>query len=257
LINNSAPKKSLSQNYLHDDNISRKIVETFNPKENETVIELGSGQGALTEYLANKTQNLILVELDKNNCEILHNKFANLEILNENILELDFSGFSKKVRIIGNIPYNITSGILFKLIDNRRMISDAMLMVQEEVARRLTAKPNSKDYGITSVFTQIFSKPTLLFKISKNCFFPKPKVDSRMISFDFTINLEDKIDDINFFRIFVRTAFGKRRKMLSNTMKEIGIETKKLDIAFDFKRRPESLSIKEFIDLSNMVRKNK
>ena len=238
---------------MRDENISRKIIDSFDAKKEDTVIELGSGQGALTKYLVNKTQNLIAVELDRINCKILQSKFPDLIILKEDILKLDFRKTTGKIRIIGNIPYNITSDILFKLIDNRKIILDAMLMTQEEVARRLTARPGTKEYGITSVFTQVFSNPTLLFKVSRNCFYPKPNVDSRIIKFDFGINLEQKIEDIEFFRVFVRTAFGKRRKMLSNSLKDMSIETKKLNLDFDFKRRAESLSVEEFIELSNEV----
>jgi 16S rRNA (adenine1518-N6/adenine1519-N6)-dimethyltransferase len=158
-----------------------------------------------------------------------------------------------KLCIIGNIPYNITSGILFKLVDNRHIIRGAQLMIQEEVALRITAKPNSKDYGILSVFLQIFSIPKLLFKVSANCFYPKPKVDSRIIKFDFNNEKENEILDAAFFRKFVRTAFGTRRKTLRNSLKNMNIDTNKLAIDFDFSRRAENLTPEEFIELSNEV----
>ena len=142
------------------------------------------------------------------------------------------------------------------LVDNRKLIRDAQLMIQEEVAQRITAQPNSKDYGILSVQLHVFSKPELLFKVSKNCFYPKPRVDSRIIRFDFTKNLEERITDTDYFRKFVRAAFSSRRKTLHNCLKMLNIRTNKLDIDFDFTRRAESLKVEEFIKLSNYVYKN-
>ncbi|HJY63180.1 MAG TPA: rRNA adenine dimethyltransferase family protein, partial [Ignavibacteria bacterium] len=149
------------------------------------------------------------------------------------------------------IPYNISSQIIFKLIDNREMVIDAQLMVQEEFARRLAAKPNTKDYGIPSVFIQVFSKPKLLFKVSRNCFYPKPRVDSRIIYFDFTKSMENNIHDVDFFRKLVKTAFSTRRKTLRNALKSLNLDLTLSDI--DFSRRAESLSIDEFITLSNLL----
>lgn len=252
------PKKSLGQNYLIDDNICRNIVSSFDIKPDDYVIEIGPGKGAITKYILEKTENLAVVELDKNNCEILYNTFAGLEILNNDFLRLDLNGIKfnlqtgipyPKLRIIGNIPYNITTEIIFKIIESRNLIKDAQLMVQEEVSQRIIASPNSKEYGIPSVFIQIFSKPKLLFKVSGNCFYPKPRIDSRIIYFDFDNKLAEKIKDITFFKTFVKTAFGNRRKTLRNSLKKLELNLESID--FDFGRRAESLSIEEFIELSN------
>jgi len=124
-------------------------------------------------------------------------------------------------------------------------------MVQEEVAQRLVASPNSKEYGIPSVFVQIFTKPKLIFKVSRNCFYPKPRVDSRIIHFDFDNRLQDKIKDIDFFKKFVKAAFGNRRKTLRNSLKKLELNLESVD--FDFGKRAESLSIDEFIELSNRM----
>jgi 16S rRNA (adenine1518-N6/adenine1519-N6)-dimethyltransferase len=253
------PKKSLGQNYLKDENICRNIVRSFNIKSDDFIIEIGSGQGAITKYILSHTENLIAVEYDINNCNILREKFPELEIINEDILTLSLADIvrkkdlAQKLRIIGNIPYNITSPLLFKLIENRHLISDSQLMIQEEVAQRLVAKPNTKDYGILSVFSQVYSKPKLLFKVSRNCFYPKPRVDSRIIKFQFTDELINQIIDESFFRNFVRGSFGTRRKTLRNSLKNIFIYVNKMKIKFDFDRRAESLSVKEFIKLSNKI----
>lgn len=249
------PKKSLGQNYLTDENISRNIVNSFDVNVNANVIEIGAGQGALTKYLVKKTNNVVVIELDRNNCSILKEKFQELTILNDDFLKIDLNKISgsefnnSPMRVIGNIPYNITSEIVFKLIDNRKIISDAQLMVQEEVAKRFAAKPGSKEYGIPSVFVQVFSKPGLMFKVSRNCFYPKPKVDSRIIHMDFTCSLEHKIKDIGFFKKIVKAAFSTRRKTLKNSLKGLNIDLAKID--FDFSRRAETLSVEEFITLSN------
>jgi len=245
------PKKSLGQNYLIDENICRKIVSTFNIEPDDIVLEIGPGQGAITNYILEKTKNLTVIELDSNNCAILSSKFPELKIINNDFLKIDLSKFASggKIRVIGNIPYNITSEIVFKLIDNRNIISDSQLMIQNEVAKRLTSKHGSKEYGIPSVFAQVFSEPKMMFKVSGSCFFPKPKVDSRIIYFDFSKSLENKINDVTFFKRFVKTAFSTRRKTLKNSLVSMNLELGKAD--FDFTRRAESLSVDEFIELSN------
>lgn len=245
------PKKSLGQNYLTDDNISRNIVNAFEIKPDDHIVEIGAGTGALTRFLLEKSSNLSAIEIDANNCGILAEKFPACKIINDDFLNVDLNSIAgkNKIRVIGNIPYNLTTDILFKLIDNRELISDSQLMIQEEVAKRFTASPNSKEYGITSVFVQVFSKPKLLFKVSKNCFQPPPKIDSRIIQFNFQLSLEEKIKDLEFFKRFVRTSFGKRRKQLRNSLKDMELEISAVD--FDFNRRPENLSVMEFIELSN------
>jgi 16S rRNA (adenine1518-N6/adenine1519-N6)-dimethyltransferase len=253
------PKKSLGQNYLTDENICRNIVDSFNISADDDVIEIGPGQGAITKYILEKTKNLTVVEFDRNNCAILKNKFPGLNIVNRDFLKFEINNTEvhipavlaqNKKRIIGNIPYNITTEIIFKLIDERTHIKDVQLMIQEEVAQRFAASPNSKVYGIPSVFVQVFSEPKLLFKVSKNCFYPKPKVDSRVIQFDFSKSMENKINDITFFRKFVRTAFGTRRKTLKNSLSSLNLDLSKAD--FDFTRRAETVSVNEFIELSNI-----
>jgi 16S rRNA (adenine1518-N6/adenine1519-N6)-dimethyltransferase len=244
------PKKSLGQNYLVDENICRNIVSSFDISKDDHVIEIGAGQGAITRFILEKTNNLAVIEIDRSNCEILKERFPGLNILNEDFLKYKFETASGKIRVIGNIPYNITSEIVFRLIDFREHLSDVQLMIQEEVARRFASGPGSKEYGIPSVLLQVFSKAELRFKVSKNCFYPKPKVDSRIIYFDFSISKEKNIKDINFFRKFVKAAFGQRRKTLRNSLKTMELDLSKAD--FDFSRRAETLSIDEFIELSNL-----
>jgi 16S rRNA (adenine1518-N6/adenine1519-N6)-dimethyltransferase len=245
----------MGQNYLTDENISRNIVDTFDIKTGDNVLEIGPGKGAITKYILEKTSNLAVVELDRNNCQILKEKFPDLNIVNRDFLKLDINDIAGsstgKLRIIGNIPYNITSPIIFKLLDNRSIIKDAQLMIQEEVARRITSPPNSKEYGIPSVLVNIFCSSKMLFKVSSGCFYPKPKVDSRIIYFDFSVSIEDQIKDLVFFRKLVKASFGTRRKTLRNCLKKMEVDLSKSDL--DFGRRAESLSIEEFITLSNLL----
>lgn len=253
--NNTRPKKSLGQNYLTDENICRNIVNAFEIEPGEHIVEIGPGKGALTRYILEKTSNLTVIELDRNNCALLKEWFPGLNIINRDFLKLDLnellSNSVEKLRVIGNIPYNITSPIIFKLMDNRTIVKDAQLMIQEEVARRITAEPNNKEYGIPSILLNVFGSSKLLFKVSRNCFYPKPKVDSRIIYFDFSVSQEEKVNDVAFFRKLVKTAFGTRRKTLRNSLKNIDVDLSKAE--FDLGRRAESLTINEFIELSNRL----
>ncbi len=254
-IYNTRPKKSLGQNYLIDENICRNIVDTFEIEQGEHIIEIGPGRGALTKYILQKTSNLTVIELDRNNCTFLKDLFPGLNIVNADFLKLDLDKLRgnpvEKLRVIGNIPYNITSPIIFKLMDFRTIVKDAQLMIQEEVARRITADPNNKEYGIPSVLLNVFGSSKLLFKVSRNCFYPKPKVDSRIIYFDFSVSLEEDVKDKVFFRKLVKAAFGTRRKTLKNALKNIDADLSKAEI--DLGRRAENLTIHEFIELSNRL----
>lgn len=253
------PKKSLGQNYLTDDNICRNIVDVFNIGKDDCVVEIGAGQGAITKYILSKTSNVIAVELDESNCRILEDKFPELKIINEDILSIDFAKIKKlfksscRLRVIGNIPYNITTPILFKMIDSREYLHDVQLMMQDEVAKRIAGKPNTKDYGIPSVLAQVHSDVEMLFKVSRNNFFPKPRVDSRIIKLTFTDKYTSQIADEVFFKKFVKAAFSARRKTLRNSLKSIGIDVNIYNLDFDFSRRAESLSVSEFINLSNDI----
>jgi 16S rRNA (adenine1518-N6/adenine1519-N6)-dimethyltransferase len=246
------PKKSLGQNYLTDPNICRKIVSSFNIKPHDIILEIGPGRGEITKYIADLTENVIAVELDKSNCEILEKILPHVRVINTDFLRFDIKEYAAihKLRVIGNIPYNITSEIIFKLIDNRECITDAQLMVQSEVAGRLTADPGTKQYGITTVQLGAFAEVKSLFKVSRNCFYPPPTVDSRVIHIDFTKSKEHQIRDISIFRNIVKAAFSSRRKTLRNTLKNF-IKDNIPDI--DFARRAESLSVNEFIELSNKI----
>lgn len=250
------PLKRFGQNYLTDRNIILKIIKEFDPLQNDTVLEIGPGSGALTSELAKIVDHLIAVEIDKRVIDDLLIQFPKAELVNKDFLDVDLNVYSKtKIRIIGNIPYNITSSILFKLIENREIISDALLMVQYEVAKRITGKRGTKDYGILSVILNHFAETDFCFKISPNVFYPKPNVDSAIIKIKFNKVINAEIEDDLFIKV-VKASFGNRRKTLKNSLsnsifKSINFANEK----FDFSRRAEELSADEFIDLSKIIKR--
>jgi 16S rRNA (adenine1518-N6/adenine1519-N6)-dimethyltransferase len=253
------PIKSLGQNFLRDENILRKIVESLNLHDGDIVIEIGPGQGALTKHLVDIPITLIGIEVDRRAIELLKQNFGNKMTLHHiGVLDANLHTISekhrKKLRIVGNIPYYLTSEILFWLFDARMVVTDAIIMMQLEVAQRLIAPPKNKEYGILSVFTQFYTECEMLFKVSRNCFYPKPSVDSAVVRLNFKGQLP-QVDE-KLFRSIVRATFGKRRKTLRNGLKSLELEDAVLDqIPFDLKRRPEDLSVDEFMNLSESIGK--
>lgn len=257
------PLKRFGQNYLIDKNIINKIIREFDPKLSDVIIEIGPGTGALTSVLIDKVSKLTAVEIDKRVVEKLKEELPKVRIINEDFLKVKLSDITtskQKVRIIGNIPYNITSPILFKLIEERSLISDAMLMVQYEVAKRITAKRGTKDYGILSVLMNYFAETKLCFKISPNVFYPKPKVFSAIIQIKFYDFLSTEIDDKLFIKT-VKAAFGNRRKTLRNSLSNSIFRSKNSDLSNKLEslshllsKRAEDLSIQDFIELSKMIK---
>lgn len=257
------PKKSLGQNFLIDENIARKIVESLILSENDVVVEIGPGQGALTKYIVENVKKIYAVEIDKRAAEELQSNISSnkLIIINQDFLEFDLGALdtgSKMLKLVGNIPYHLTSEILFRAIDHHKIIENVTMMIQKEVADRLTAKPNTKAYGILSVLAQFYGVPKNLFKVSPNCFYPKPKVTSSVVRIDFHHKLPFENVDAKLFRVVVRTTFGKRRKTLRNCLKylpfdEMNVKNIIKEINFPLNKRPEELSINEFVILTNKI----
>ncbi|MBI1937251.1 MAG: ribosomal RNA small subunit methyltransferase A [Ignavibacteriales bacterium] len=257
MTNRIVPLKKFGQNYLRDKNIINKIIETFNPEPDNSVVEIGPGTGALTKLLFDKVKKFTAVEIDKRVIEQLKNEMTGLNIINEDFLEIDlskFTGSKNKIRIIGNIPYNLTSPIIFKLFENREYIQDAMLMVQYEVAQRMTAARQTKDYGIFSVLLNYFASAKLCFKISPNVFFPKPKVWSAIVHINFEKEVNNSIEDELFIKV-VKASFGNRRKTLKNSLSNSIFRNLNFDtMPFNLSRRAEELTIQEFIELTQIIK---
>lgn len=251
------PRKSLGQHFLRDENIVRKILETVQPAAGETILEIGPGQGALTRHLAAAPIHLVAVEVDERAVQILHEQLPpTVTLMQGSILDVQLSELSRypaaAVRVIGNIPYNLTHDILFWLFDQRTTVRDATLMVQLEVAQRLSAAPRTKAYGILSVFTQFYTQCHLLFKVARTCFFPRPEVDSAVIQMTFRPSLPEVNEPL--FREVVRATFGKRRKTLRNGLKSMGLGDVVLNrLNVNLLRRPEELTVDEFVQLSHLV----
>lgn len=253
------PKKFLGQNFLVDDNIAKKIIRQLGITGDDIVIEIGPGHGALTKHLVNMTNNYFAVEIDKEKCDELYEKFSGIKkIFNKDFLKFDFENDlklkpSKKIKIIGNIPYNLTTEILFKIFENHKIFETAILTIQKEVAERITAKPKSKEYGILSVQSCIYSVPKMLFTIPATAFFPKPKVNSAVLKLE--LKEKPEIKNTEIFKLIVRESFGQRRKMMRNSLEKC-FESYNLsftDFDFDFTRRAETVSPEEYIVLSNRV----
>lgn len=247
------PKKRFGQNFLQDENILNKIVKEINPQPNDKIIEIGSGYGALTEKLLLATNTLTAIEIDTELAKALEEKFPQLQLINEDFLETDLAILTskgKRLRIVGNIPYNITSPILFKLIENNEMIKDAVFMVQLEVAKRMTADKGTKDYGILAVVSKYFAETELCFKISPNVFYPKPKVFSALVHINFKI-LNQPVEEQRKFIEIVKAAFGNRRKILKNSLSNsIFHEIDFSNSGIDLWLRAENLSVDDFIKLT-------
>lgn len=262
------PKKFLGQNFLVDDNIAKKIVASLEIERNNTIIEIGPGRGVLTKYIQELTDNFYAVELDRSIFEDLKLKYGkSINLIHKDFLKIDFDSDirsddrSVKFKVIGNIPYNITTEILFRLFESADRIDSAVLLMQKEVAKRLTAVPDTKDYGILAIQTQLHTVPKILFNVPPTAFFPKPNVFSSIVKLDFKRDLSG-IKDRRLFKELVRESFGQRRKTMRNSLKKF-FERNELEsenVNFDLSRRPENVTIKEFEMLSNdlteLIRKN-
>ena len=250
------PKKFLGQHFLIDDNISKKIVNNINFKKFKKVIEIGPGKGALTKHLLHIKDILTLIEVDNESVVFLKNEFINekLDIIENDFLKFDIQSAypsEENILIIGNFPYNISSQILFKSIDNYKSVKAIIGMFQKEVAERIISKNNSKQYGILSVKTQLFYDAKILFDVSPNVFFPKPKVNSAVISLTRKENID--IDcDLELLDRIIKLSFQHRRKKIKNSLKKLDIEENILEDSI-FESRPEQLTIEEFVKLTRKI----
>lgn len=251
------PLKRFGQHYLKDENIISKIIAEISPQPDDLIIEIGPGQGALTSRLTIIVNKFLAVEIDNRKYEQLQKKFPKLILIKDDFLRVNlqdiYNQYKQKLRIVGNIPYNITSPIIFTMIEQRRIIHDSVLMIQYEVAKRITAKPGSKDYGILSVIVQHFAEVNLCFKVSPNVFYPRPKVFSAVIHLTFKNNLNNYQKDELFINI-VKAAFNNRRKMLYNSFKNsiftnINFENTGIDLS----KRAEQLTIEDFVKLAEFA----
>ena len=249
-------KKRLGQHFLHDKNIINKIISNLAINIKDTFIEIGPGEGALTTPLLEEVESITLIEKDRDLIPILENKYnrRKVKIVNQDILKCELSNLIKEnTRIVGNLPYNISTEIIFRLLPFSKDIKDLHFMLQKEVVDRIVAAPGTKIYGRLSVMAQVYFTVKKLFNISPNVFIPKPKVDSayiRLIPKDYAF---DNLIHEQKFRSIVNTVFSARRKMIQTSLKGI-IDSQLLQkLLIEPSSRPEVLSVQNFMDISKNV----
>ncbi|HOX15987.1 MAG TPA: 16S rRNA (adenine(1518)-N(6)/adenine(1519)-N(6))-dimethyltransferase RsmA [Smithellaceae bacterium] len=267
------PRKKLGQSFLVDVNTIKKIAAAGRFSSDDIVVEIGAGIGVMTKDIAQVAKRVIAVEIDPQLVKILHDQFdecSNVEIHSCDILKFDISSISNnydaKVNVIGNIPYNISSPVIFHLLSSRSAISCFTLMLQKEVVQRLVSLPDNKNYGVPSVLLQMYADIERLFDVSADCFYPRPKVESSIIQGRFREKPLFDLTDETFFRCLVKASFAQRRKMLTNNLKNAkfledfsvsDLKDALNNAGIDGKRRGETLSLQEFGNLSNILQQKR
>ncbi len=266
---NLRPRKQLGQNFLSDPSTGEMIVTRSGILPEDVVLEIGAGLGALTIPLARIAKKVYAVDKDRQlinllKTELLINKLSNVVLIEEDILKVDIKKLAenagRKILVMGNLPFNISSQILIKLIKSRNVVSRAILMFQKELAQRITAQPGCKDYGRLTVMLGFCAEIKKLGSVKASLFFPKPKVDSEVLEIRFKKTLNHKVRDEEFFFRVIKAAFGRRRKTLKNALSgsELNIDAKTAERALeragiDPVRRAETLTAEEFIKLTGSL----
>lgn len=259
------PKKSLGQHFLTDRNMIEKIIRSVEVQQDQALIEIGPGTGALTAYLFQKHPNMLAIEVDDRAIDHLNQQFESLSILKGDILKISWDQLAasienaglqkwKKASVVGNLPYYITSPILFRLLDWSENLSEAVVMIQKEVAERIVANKKTKAYGILSVQFQLFTEVAYLFTVPPSVFSPPPKVDSAVIRIKFkdTFSLEEQ----QCIREVVRLAFGQRRKKLKNNLKARYTAQQLERLPYSDNIRAEELSPNDFAELTTLLKQS-
>lgn len=252
----SRHKKFLGQHFLHDPRILEQIVSLIAPGPFDHIVEIGPGEGALTARLLPLVHSMDVIELDgdvisklKNNC----NNSENLRICLGDVLQIDFTQFAKPLRLVGNLPYNISTPLLFKAIESISLIKDMHFMLQKEVAERIVASVGSKIYGRLSVMVQYYCKVELLLHVGSGAFFPPPKVSSAFIRLIPRSTYSIAAQDERLLGEIVCAAFCQRRKIISNGLKKYIVASQLEEIGIDPMLRPEQLRVDEFVRISNKL----
>jgi 16S rRNA (adenine1518-N6/adenine1519-N6)-dimethyltransferase len=246
------PKKHLGQHFLKDKRIAEAIVDSLRAEDCDTVVEVGPGMGVLTHFLAERNLPAFrVVEIDRESVDYLKNNLSgSTEIIEADFLGLDLRPLGEQMAVIGNFPYNISSQIFFKILDNRDRVTEVVGMVQKEVAERICTGPGSRVYGILSVLLGAWYDIEYLFTVSEHVFSPPPKVKSAVIRLK--RNRVEKLDcDEKLFVSVVKRCFNQRRKMLRNPLKDL-VEPLSGDMPL-LSMRAEQLSVEQFVELTNWV----
>jgi 16S rRNA (adenine1518-N6/adenine1519-N6)-dimethyltransferase len=252
-------KKYLGQNFLYDPSILSRIIFAADLTGEDTVVEIGPGPGRMTRMLAERAKRLIAIELDHDLYERLKGDFIayrNVEIVHGDVLRFPFEALDA-FKVVSNIPYYITTPIIFRLLDAKRSLISMTLTIQKEVAERIVARPGNRDYGVLSIGTQFYAEPELKFIIPKEAFRPIPKVDSAVIHMKIRKEAAVTVQDTTMFFRVVKASFAQRRKTLSNSLLCLSQNIKDILRAADIdpKRRPETLSLSEFARIADSLRR--
>ncbi len=252
-------RKRFGQHFLDDIGVLENIVEAIGPAEHDHLVEIGPGHGVLTEALIDRCGTLDVIEIDRDLVKILQEKFrdhTNITIHQADVLQFDFQQLmttNKPLRVVGNLPYNISSPLLFKLFSISECIQDMNFMLQKEVALRLTAKTGDSDYSRLSVMAHYFCENVLLFIVPPTAFNPPPRVESAFICLTPHKNKKSRANDLHLFSQIVKEAFTYRRKTLGNALKRLITPEKLREIGIDPMLRPQQLTVENFVKISNIM----
>jgi len=265
-----SPKRGLGQHFLIDQGIAQKIVRLADLEPEDCVVEIGPGMGVLTFLMLPLVKKVVAVELDQGMAEWLREKgqgLASLTIIRQDALDFDFAIVAeeagRRLKVVANLPYNISTPVIFRLLESRKLFSHLTLMLQREVAERITASPGSKAYGPLSIFTQLYTFPKIMMRVPAEAFYPRPKVESALVRFEILERPRITIDDDGFFQKVVRASFAQRRKTLLNALTGSSLSLGPKDkvaaaleaIGIAPRRRAETLDLAEFQRLAEALKK--
>jgi len=258
-MKNIKPLKRFGQNYLTDKNTINKMIDILNLHTNDSVVELGPGKGSITEELLKRLNKLTAIEIDSRVIADLKKKFPSLNLIENDFTKINFSKLSGinsfPIKVIGNIPFNLTGEILFKSIYEKDFISDVVLLMPFDIAKRIVAKKKTKEYGILTILFTYFSTAKLVYKVSRNVFFPKPNIESAIVHIKFDKEENKKIDRELFIKV-VKASFGNRRKTLKNSLSNSIFKNCDFsNIELSLTKRAEELNVEEFLKLSEYIQK--
>ncbi|MFT7687159.1 MAG: 16S rRNA (adenine1518-N6/adenine1519-N6)-dimethyltransferase [Candidatus Azotimanducaceae bacterium] len=247
-------RKRFGQNFLHDQNLIHKIIQVINPKPGEHIVEIGPGRGALTELLLKSGCKLDVIEIDRDLAETLRQKHPDLNVIESDVLKFDFTQIEadKPFRVVGNLPYNISTPLLFKLFNNLDLIKDMYFMLQLEVVNRLVASHSHSDYGRLSIMSQYYCDNERLFTVPPEAFVPMPKVMSAIVRLAPAKEKRLSIDTTLLEKILIQ-AFSMRRKTIRNALKGFVTSEDILSLDLDPRDRPENLSLDDFLSVTALA----
>lgn len=262
------PKKRLGQHFVVDPNVLRKIVDRAGLEPEDIIVEIGAGLGTLTASLAARVQKVYALEVDQRLADVLRDRFlgsGQVEVILEDALRYDFRAlfqqWRRKMKVVANLPYEISSPMIFRLFEERHCFSLFVLMLQMEVARRVVARPGTKEYGPLSLWSRLYSRPQVLFAVPPQAFHPRPKVESAVVKFEILQEPAVEVEDERALRRVIRSAFAYRRKTLANAIR-LGefshlsvekIQQALLSAGIDPALRGERLSLEQFRDLARAL----